>query len=206
MSHLGEDGHLADNLVHFARALRKAGIRTGPAQLQTAIEATLVAGLGNRQDFYHTLRAVLVTRAEDLVLFHQVFEMFWRDPDFLGRMLHLTSPKLQDDAPPPSKAAAHRRASEALGDRPEGREPPRTREEITRDARASASVNEVLGAMDFEQMSARDLREAEAAIRSLEYPCRRCPPAGFAPAIGAHALTRRRPCARPCARAVRSGG
>ncbi|MEL7088528.1 MAG: VWA domain-containing protein, partial [Planctomycetota bacterium] len=163
-------GHLADNLVHFVRALRHAGIRTGPAQLETAIHAVEVAGLRSKEDFYHTLRAVLITRAEDLTLFHQVFQMFWRDPDFLGRMLHLTSPKLEDKDPPPPKAAAHRRASEALQDKPEGRKPPRTREEITRDGQATATTHELLGAMDFEQMSAAELREAEDAVRALSLP------------------------------------
>lgn len=178
---MAADGHLADNMVHFARALRHAGIRTGPAQLETAIRAVQVTGLSSRQDFFHTLRAILVTRAEDLALFQQVFQMFWRDPDFLGRMLHLTSPKLQDDKPPPPKSAAHRRASDALLDRPEGRQPPRTREEITRDARVTASDTEVLGAMDFEQMSAAELRAAEAAITALELPVPPLPARRFRP-------------------------
>jgi len=170
---------LADNLVHFVRALRHAGIRTGPAQLETAIRALEVSGIGKREDVYNTLRAVLITRAEDLAIFHQVFEMFWRDPDFLGRMLHLASPKLKDDTPPPPKQAAHRRASEALQDRPEAPKPPRPREEITHDARVTASGQEVLGAMDFEQMSAAELRDAEAAIAKLELPVPQLPARRF---------------------------
>ena len=173
------EGRMADNLVHFARALRHAGIRTGPAQLETAIRALRETSIGNREDFYHTLRAVLITRAEDLALFHQVFQMFWRDPDFLGRMLHLTSPKLEDKTPPPPKPAAHRRAADALQDRPESPRPPKPREEITRDARVTSSANEVLGAMDFEQMSSAELREAEAAIRALELPVPRLPARRF---------------------------
>lgn len=197
-----QSGTLADNLVHFARALRHAGIRTGPAQLKTASEALQVAGLRSREDVYHTLRAVLITRAEDLALYHQVFQMFWRDPDFLGRMLHLTSPKLQDDTPPPPKSAAHRRASEALQDRPEGHEPPRTREEITRDARVSASGNEVLGPMDFEQMSAAELRAAEAAIRALKLPVPPLPARRFRPGT----VGQRTDAQATLRRAMRTGG
>ena len=33
------DGRLADNIVHFARVLRKAGLRIGPAAVTDAIEA-----------------------------------------------------------------------------------------------------------------------------------------------------------------------
>ena len=35
------DGRLADNIVYFARALRKAGMRVGPASVKDAIEAVL---------------------------------------------------------------------------------------------------------------------------------------------------------------------
>lgn len=59
------DGRLADNIVHFARTLRKAGMRVGPAAVKDAIEAVLAAGIGSRDDFYWTLHSVLVNRRED---------------------------------------------------------------------------------------------------------------------------------------------
>ena len=62
---LSPDGRLADNIVYFARTLRKAGMRVGPASVKDAIEAVLAAGIGSRDDFYWTLHAVLVTRHED---------------------------------------------------------------------------------------------------------------------------------------------
>ena len=46
------DGRIADNVVFFARTLRKAGMRVGPASVMDAIEAVLVAGIGSRDDFY----------------------------------------------------------------------------------------------------------------------------------------------------------
>lgn len=165
------DGRLADNIVHFARALRNAGVRPGTAQIETAIRAVQATGFGNRADFYHILRATMVTRADDLQVFHQVFALFWRDPEFLQSLLHLMSPTLRDDRPPAPKPAAYRRAADALGDmrqhdpsnRPE-------REELQRQALLSWSDNAVLRQMDFEQMSNAELAEAEAAIRSLTLP------------------------------------
>jgi uncharacterized protein with von Willebrand factor type A (vWA) domain len=35
------DGRIADNIVYFARALRKAGMRVGPASVKDAIDAVL---------------------------------------------------------------------------------------------------------------------------------------------------------------------
>jgi uncharacterized protein with von Willebrand factor type A (vWA) domain len=41
-----EGGRLADNLVHFARALRAAGIPVGPGAVLDALAAVAAAGIG----------------------------------------------------------------------------------------------------------------------------------------------------------------
>ena len=53
-------GRLAENIVHFARALRAAGIPVGPGAVMDALAAVEAAGVGTRDDFYWTLHAVLV--------------------------------------------------------------------------------------------------------------------------------------------------
>jgi len=165
-------GEIAANIVHFTRALRKAGVRTGTAQVETAIRAVQVAGFTRREDFYHILRATLITRPEHLAVFHQLFAMFWRDPEYLNRMIRMMLPLLRHDADPDTaRKAAERRAAEALeaaselpdADAPEQRE-------LVLDARASWSRAEVLRGMDFEQMSAAELAEAGRAIDRLQLP------------------------------------
>ncbi len=185
-------GRLPENVVHFAQALRRAGINVGAAETRTAIEALTATGFRHRADFHAALRAVMVTRASQLDLFDQVFALFWRDPEILEKMMHTLSPLQRGDGVPPPPAAAERRASEALGVVPEPPEPKRTREKITFDARLSLSGAERLGAMDFEQMSGAELAEAEAAIRTLTLPVprlsgRRTRPGkrGRAPDLGA---------------------
>jgi uncharacterized protein with von Willebrand factor type A (vWA) domain len=169
------EGRLAENIVHFARALRKAGVRVGPAQVQAAVEAVAAAGFTHKADFYHTLRATLIHRAEHLAVFDQIFAMFWRDPDFVERMIHLFSPMLRKEPEERKKRAAERRASEALGDHPSPRSDLPEREELVLDARLSASASERLRAMDFEQMSAAEIREAAQAVRSLSLPVKPVP-------------------------------
>ena len=44
-------GRLADNIVHFARALRVAGIPVGPGAVLDALAAVETAGVGTREDF-----------------------------------------------------------------------------------------------------------------------------------------------------------
>ena len=36
--------------------------------------------VGRRADFYHTLRSLLVRRAQDLPVFDEAFRLFWRPP------------------------------------------------------------------------------------------------------------------------------
>jgi len=167
------EGRLAENIVHFTRALRKAGVGVGTSQVHTAIEAVRHAGFTKRQDFYYTLRATLITRPEHLETFHQVFNFFWRDPEYLERMMKMMLPLVQamggEEENTPK--AAERRAAEALSDAQKDRpaQAPE-REKVEIDAQFSWSENEVLRSMDFEQMSAAEITEAIKAIRTLSLP------------------------------------
>ena len=162
------EGRLAENVVHFARALRKAGVNVGTSQIHTAVEAVRHAGFTKRQDFYFTLRATLLTRPEHLETYHQVFHLFWRDPEYLERMMKMMLPLVQSmDAEEEEPKAAERRAAEALGDQQDRPSQVPEREEIEIDAQFSWSESELLQAKDFEQMSAAEIAEATRAIRSL---------------------------------------
>ena len=86
------DGRIADNIVYFARTLRKAGMRVGPASVKDAIEAVLAAGIGSRDDFYWTLHAVLVSRHEDHATFDEAFRLFWKSRELIEKMLAMFSP------------------------------------------------------------------------------------------------------------------
>ncbi len=168
------EGKLAENIIHFARALRKAGIKTGPAQVLSAIEAVQAAGFTQREDFYNTLKATLVCRPEQFETFHQVFTLFWRDPEFLQKMVRSMLPLLQtmgDDAP--DAKAAQRRAEEALDEG--GHEPHEDtpeRDMLEMDAQMSLSQTEVLRSLDFEQMSNAEQAAAIAAISKLRLPAK----------------------------------
>ena len=164
------DGRLVENITHFVRALRKAGVRVGTAQLETAIRAVAAAGFGRRIDFYHVLRATLITRADDLEVYHQVFSMFWRTPEFLESMIQMLSPQLRDDTPPSAPTAAQRRAEDALTGTAPQPDPKDTRQEVIQHALLSWSDTEILRGKDFEQMSADELAEAARAIRDLRLP------------------------------------
>lgn len=164
-------GRLAENIVHFARALRRAGVAVGPAQVLDAVRAAEIAGFTRKADFYHVLRAALISRPEQFELFHQCFAMFWRDPEYLERMLHMLSPLMRSDKPPPARdKAAERRAAEALTDMAAAPARPRTEDTIEVAQHLAASAAETLRTRDFEQMSLAEIAEARRALRALTLP------------------------------------
>ena len=55
-------GRLAQNIVHFARVLRAAGLPVGTDRVVLALRAVPLVGLASRQDFRNTLFACLIDR------------------------------------------------------------------------------------------------------------------------------------------------
>ena len=172
---LPDDGKLAQNIAHFARALRKAGLPIGPGRVLDAIRSVEVAGFDRREDFYHTLQAVLVSRPEERQVFGQVFRLFWRDPRYLDHMMSLMLPQVHGVQEDRKAQAAEKRAAQALLDGQLPPPPERTgqaSEEIEIDATATMSAEERLKSLDFEQMSADEIAEAKRMIARLSLPVR----------------------------------
>jgi uncharacterized protein len=156
-------GRLAENIVHFARALRAAGIPVGPGAALDALAAVRAAGVGTREDFYWTLHAVFVKRHEHSLLFDQAFRMFFRRRGHLDKLLAMLPP-----APPrePEKLPpGAQRLAEALltGSAEAERKPP----ELEIDARLTVSDREILRSKDFAQMTADEIAAAKDAIKRL---------------------------------------
>ncbi len=57
--------------MHFARALRAAGLPVGPGRVLEALRAVEAVGFASRQDLYWTLHAVFVNRRDQRELFDQ---------------------------------------------------------------------------------------------------------------------------------------
>jgi uncharacterized protein with von Willebrand factor type A (vWA) domain len=162
------DGRLLANLMHFARTLRAAGLPVGPGKVLDAVAAVEAVGITDRRDFYWTLHAVLVNRADQRMLFDQAFHVFWRNPELLKKMLALVLPELNIDMPQEEGAEMLRRLAEALHPNREAQESGET--ELEFDAAMTSSDKEQLRAMDFEKMSLDELARAKAAIARLQLP------------------------------------
>lgn len=164
------EGRIADNIVYFARALRKAGMRVGPASVVDAIEAVMAVGIGTRDDFYWTLHAVLVKRREDRLVFDEAFRLFWKSRELVEKLIAMFSPVAADMRERQKPRAAENRVADAMFSGHQKQARPTETPEIEFDARMTFSGNEVLRAKDFAQMTATELAQARRAIAAMRLP------------------------------------
>lgn len=160
-------GHLSDNVVHFGRVLRAAGLPVGPDRIVLALEAVATTGFAHRADFRATLAATLVARREHRAMFDQAFDAFWRDPDLRGRMISLLLPRVDGKVEAPQ--ADNARLAAALY--PKTAESPRPRnadlDEIEFDASLTFSDRELLRKTDFDAMTPEEWAQARKLVADI---------------------------------------
>ena len=174
---LPEDPRLAQNITHFGRALRRAGLPVGTGRIMEAIRAVAAVGFTSKRDFYWTLHACFVSRPEERAIFGQVFRLYWRDPQFLQHMMAIMLPAVHGVQEERQAQAAEKRAAQALLDGQDRPLPQRDSAgddpiEIDIDASQTASAEERLRRLDFEQMSTEELQAAKRMLARLTLPIR----------------------------------
>jgi hypothetical protein len=197
----GPQGRLAENVVHFARVLRAAGLPLGTDRVLLALRALQLAGLGSRDDFRAVLAACLIDRAEHRELFEQAFELFWRDPDVLGRIMAMRMPGPPQAPDRRGAAQPSRRLANALFPSVAPAASPASDEADT-DHTFGFSARERLRKADFETMSAQEWIAARRLIEQWRARLPRIATRRFEPAPGGSRLDWR----RTAARSVRTGG
>jgi hypothetical protein len=165
------EGRLAENVMHFARLLRAAGLRIGPDRVVDCVKALDIAGAHQfplrREDWYWTMSAVLLSRNEQRPIFDQAFRIFWRDPKLAERMMQLMLPQAYGRAPKPEEQQSQRLTDALFSQRKDQKE---AEEKLELEARLTFSAREVLQRMDFDTMSAAELAEAKRVIAQLRLP------------------------------------
>lgn len=157
---------LARNITHFVRLLRGAGLPLSPAQAVDALQALRHVDLGRRDEVRATLAALMLSGPDQRPLFDAAFDLFWRDPDWEGKLRALLLPRVEAGAPPP-------RRSNRLADALAAREPPAdtpapapSPAEQRIGAVLTFSAQERLAQRDFDTLSADEWRALQHLIRS----------------------------------------
>jgi uncharacterized protein with von Willebrand factor type A (vWA) domain len=146
--------------------LRGLGLDVNPGRMIDLVHALDYIEVGRKADFYNAVRSLLVHRREDIPLFDEAFEAFWRKPadgwttldlramgerKRLRRPLFAAPPLRQPPAAPP----------QAEADRPHADEPPIVQVTLTYSAR------EVLRHKDFATLTGEELDAIKQLIATL---------------------------------------
>ncbi len=170
VSQLGDarTGKLADNLSGFGRTLRRAGVRVDAARMALAQQAVMLVGL-QREDFCAALEAVLVSREQDRLVFRELFDAYFRNPNVAQKLLAQMLPSAESKAEP---AKRRPRVSEALAPVRAARNapPPREEDKVDFDAAMTASDLQRLRQADFNQLSASEYLLVERLAREIPLP------------------------------------
>lgn len=155
--------YLLHNLLLFGRLLRRLGLDVNPGRVIDLLQALDYVPLGHKRDFYYTARSLLVHRKEDLALFDQAFELFWRKR---GDYMELSLADLIAGPPPPAPkplvvppGVAQEVPTEELANS----EPPQTIIELTR----TYSNQELLRHKNFSQLTYEELQQVKELMAQL---------------------------------------
>ncbi|MGV2293519.1 VWA domain-containing protein [Trinickia sp. YCB016] len=163
----GAQPMLARNVVHFVRLLRGAGLPMSPAHAVDALTALRWIGIERRDDVRAALAALVVSAPDEREVFDVAFDLFWRDPDWEGKLRALMLPKVKSGMPPPVRnnrladALAARRQQEPKS--ADAQPPERSPRELV--ARVTFSSEEHLRHRDFDTLSADEWRTLRHVIR-----------------------------------------
>ena len=155
---------ISENIVHFSRVLRDAGLAVGPDRVIAALAAIEHVGLDRREDVHAALSAVMLDRHEQQALFDAAFDAFWRDPKLLEQMMYALLPKISGRGEKKIAPRANRLAEALAAPRPpESRNPANesAREEIKFDTAFTYSDRERLQRADFETMTTAEFELAK---------------------------------------------
>ncbi len=169
--HFASTEKLADNVVHFARLLRRAGIPIAHAQIHDALTALETVGVARRDDLHAALAATLVKRVEHRALFDQAFALFWRNPRLAEKMMAAMLPTIYGRTGTQHEQRPHRldQALMQKRDAPQVQLKPLD-EDVLLDAAMTAGSSERLAHKDFETMTLDELADVRALMRTLHLP------------------------------------
>ncbi|MBX2805470.1 MAG: VWA domain-containing protein [Hyphomicrobiales bacterium] len=160
-----DGGKIVQNILHFARLLRAAGLPVGPQKVILATEAVTAVGVDDPKTLYWTMHSVFVSRPSERQIFNEAFQLVWRDPAYLQQLLSVMTPTAKGGQARPSDPIARRLADSLFLHR--NNLETREHDELQLDASGSASDAQTFAEKDFEQMSARELVTARRVIAEL---------------------------------------
>jgi uncharacterized protein with von Willebrand factor type A (vWA) domain len=156
--------YLLHNLIHFGELLHALGLDVHAGRIPAVAAALEHVNIGNKTDFFYTLRTLMVHRHQDLAAFDDAFRTFWRKPRgdrveqdlrALGEQRRFGNPQVTFPA-----GASDLRLTDAL---------PTLAEMVKRTAPTSYSPNDVLRTKDFAELTDEEFEQARSILSALTW-------------------------------------
>ena len=169
----GRDTAFTDHIIAFSRALRRLGFRISPDHITSALQAVQAVGVSRKDDVRSALKATLVHNKEELDLFDQAFQLFWKAPSQIPEMMKWLLQTTQ--IPNSVNSKGYNRVQDALQEKqPSTSANPRTdpekEVEVEIDEIVTYSPSEVLRKKDFAAFTNEEIAEAKRYMTSLKWP------------------------------------
>ncbi|RYY75872.1 MAG: VWA domain-containing protein, partial [Comamonadaceae bacterium] len=175
-------GKLAGHIVAFGRALRRAGVRTDAARIALATEAVGLVGIDRKADVRAAMESVMVSREQDRLVFRELFDAMFQDPELANKLLAQMLPSAEGKAEPSKRRP---RVREALTAPREASAPAKTEREVEFDAAMTASDRRLLKHADFNALGGAEYRLVERLARDIALPVPTVPSRRLRAASGA---------------------
>ena len=159
-------GHILPNLLRFAEVLRRVGLDAGPATVLDMVRATEHVHIGRRGEFYQAARSIFVHRKQDLPLFDEAFQVFWRKPNTARSGMDLRSMGEQRRFRKPQVSAGH---DEPMDDALALEGDPDDDAVSNIDLTRTYSAREVLRQKDFSEFTGQEIAEGRRMMDGLRW-------------------------------------
>jgi uncharacterized protein with von Willebrand factor type A (vWA) domain len=163
-------GKLAGNITAFGRALRRAGVRTDAMRIALAAEAVTLVGVENKLDLGAAMEAVMVSREQDRMVFRELFDAWFRDPELANKLLAQMLPSAEGKAEPSKRRPRVREALTAPRDPSKPAVAAKPDKEVEFDAAMTSSDRQRLQHADFNALGASEYRLVERLARDVTLP------------------------------------
>ncbi|MDM0113562.1 VWA domain-containing protein [Variovorax sp. J22R133] len=154
-------------MTAFGRALRRAGVRTDAARIALAAQAAMLVGVETRADLCAAMEAVMVSREQDRMVFRELFEAWFQDPELANKMLAQMLPSAEGKMEPVKRRP---RVREALAAPKPPKQAAQTDREVQFDAAMTASDRDRLQHADFNALGASEYLLVERLARDVTLP------------------------------------
>ncbi|MCH8989743.1 MAG: VWA domain-containing protein [Chloroflexi bacterium] len=162
----GPDGHILHSLTLFGEMLRRVGLEVGSGNMLDLVRATDHVSIGKRGEFFQAARSILVHRKQDLPIFDEAFQVFWRKPTDRSTTMDLRSLGEQRRFRKPQ-------VSTGRDDEPEGagaiEGDPDDDSVQNVDLSRTYSAVEVFRQKDFSEFTSREMAEARQMMANLTW-------------------------------------